>query len=177
MKICRLIAASSIFLALPALSAVAGTTDLPTLKNGQWEMSTTTSAAPGTPRKSTICLDASTQKAMFDMGSGMQKEMCPKFDLRREGSRWITDAECHLGASTVRSHAVMTMQGDTAYRTEATATYDPPLVKDVRESKTVVEAKYVGACRDGLTPGDIQLPNGQRVNLRQMPSAPPPNVK
>lgn len=177
MKIRRLIASSIPFAAVVALAAAAAAPDFPTLKNGQWEMTTTSGTAANAQRKSTICLDASTQKAMFDMGSGLQKEMCPKFSLRREGARWITDAECHLGTSSVRSHAVMTMQGDSSFRTEATSSYDPPLFKDVRESKTVVEATYVGACRDGLTPGDVLLPNGQKLNLRQMQSAPAPKVK
>lgn len=177
MKIHRLFALSIPFAVAVAMSAAAATPELPTLKSGQWDMTTTSSTAASAPRKSTICLDASTQKAMLDMGTGMQKEMCPKFALRHEGSRWITDAECRLGASNIRSHAVMTMQGDSAFRTEATSTYDPPLLKDVRESTTVVEAKYAGACRDGMTPGDVLLPNGQKLNLRQMQSNPAPKVK
>ena len=98
----------------------------PTLKSGQWEMTTTSGAAGSTPRKATICLDASTQKAMLDMSAGMQKEMCTRMDIRRDGSKFITDAECRLGESVVKSHGVMTMIGDSAYRTESSATFDPP---------------------------------------------------
>jgi len=63
---------------------------------------------------------------------------------------------------------------DTAYRTETTATFDPPLAKDMRESKTVIEGKYVGACRDGLQPGDMVTDTGQKLNINQM--QPPPRA-
>jgi hypothetical protein len=39
---------------------------------------------------------------------------------------------------------------------------------DLRQAKTVVEAKHVGACRDGLVPGDIVTGAGQKINIRQM---------
>ncbi len=46
-------------------------------------------------------------------------EMCSKSDMRRDGATLIGDSVCKLGDSTmVTSHSVMTMQGDTAYKTE-----------------------------------------------------------
>jgi len=165
-------ALAAVALALMA-SPPAAAVDYPTLKSGQWDMTTTTGNAGDAPRKSTICLDASTQKAMLDMGAGMQKEMCSRMEIRREGQKFITDAECKLGATLMKSHGVMTMIGDTAYRTESSATFDPPLVRDVRESRSVIEGKYVGACRDGLLPGDMVTPTGQKINLNQLPQRAP----
>ena len=156
-----------------AVAAPAATVDYPTLKNGQWDMTTSAAGAGAAPQKSTICLDAATQQSMIDMGVGMQKEMCTRMDMRRDGAKFITDAECKLGNSIVRSHGVMTMSGDTAYRTETAATFDPPLGKDLRESKTVIEGKYAGPCRDGLQPGDMVTPTGQKINVNQMPPRAP----
>ncbi len=160
------LALAALTLAPPA--GAAGVTEFPTLKSGQWEMTTTSGAAASTPRKSTICLDASTQKAMLDMSAGMQKEMCTRMDMRRDGSKFITDAECKLGNSVVKSHGVMTMIGDSAYHTESSATFDPPFNDTLRETKTVIDGKYTGACRDGLQPGDMVTAAGQKINLRQM---------
>ena len=151
-----------------AVAAPAAGVDYPTLKNGQWEMTTGASGPGAPPRKSTICLDASTQKSMIDMGAGMQKEMCTRMDMRRDGAKFITDAECKIGNSVIKSHGVMTMTGDTAYRTETSATFDPPLAKDMKESKTVIEGKYLGPCRDGLLPGDMVTDTGQKINVNQM---------
>ena len=157
-------------LALAALFAcpTALAVDYPKLRPGQWEM-TTTSDRPGTPpHKSTICFDAALQQEMIDMGNGMRKELCSKSDIRQVGAQFITDTECRFGNSVVKSHAVMTMKGDTAYRTEADTSYEPPLMNDLRRAKTVVEARFVGACRDGLVPGDIVTGAGQKINIRQM---------
>jgi hypothetical protein len=163
----------AVTLAAAAPAAAAGAADFPTLKNGQWEMTTRFGAAGNPPRTATICLDATTQKAMLDMSAGMQKEMCTRMDMRRDGPKFITDAECKLGESVVKSHGVMTMIGDSAYHTETSATFDPPLNKDMRESKTVIDGKYTGACRDGLQPGDMVTGNGQKINLNQIPPRPP----
>ena len=175
-------------LPLPALFAAAlacavapaqAALEYPTLKAGQWEMTTTaggTGAAPAAPRKATICLDANTQKALMDQGAGVQKELCSKMEMRRDGTRYITDAECRFGTSVVKSHGVMTMIGDTAYRTETQASFDPPLANNMRESKTVIEGKYVGACRDGMQPGDMVTDTGQKININQM-QAPRPAPK
>jgi hypothetical protein len=165
-------AAALVAAALLAAPPARAATEFPTLKSGQWEMTTTSSAAPASPRKTMVCLDASTQKQLLDMSQGMQKEMCTKMEMRREGSKYITDAECRLGESVVRSHGVMTMLSDTAYRTEASATFDPPINKDLKESKTTVEGRYLGACRDGMQPGDMLMPNGQKINLNKLPQPP-----
>jgi len=158
-------------------SAPAAAVDYPVLKNGQWEMTTSASGTGAPPRKATICLDATTQKSMIDMGVGMQKEMCTRMDMRHEGARFITDAECKIGNSVIKSHGVMTMTGDTAYRTETAATFDPPLSKDMKESKTVIEGRYLGPCRDGMQPGDMVTETGQKINVNQMQQQRPPKGK
>ena len=163
----RFLAAALMAAALTLVSPPpAAAIDYPVLRNGQWEITIAGSAGNGAPRVSTLCLDASTQKSMLDMGLGMQKEMCSKMETRRDGSKFYTDAECRMGNSLIKSQTVMTMIGDTAYRTEASATYDPPLVKDLRESKSVIDGKYTGACRDDLQPGDLVTSTGQKINLK-----------
>ena len=161
-------AASAVAAVVLAVWTPAGAVDYPVLKNGQWEMTTGATGAGAPPQKSTICLDASTQKSMIDMGVGMQKEMCTRMDMRRDGAKFITDAECRIGNSVIKSHGVMTMIGDSAYRTETATTFDPPLGGDMRESKTVLEGKYVGPCRGGLQPGDMVTHTGQKINVNQM---------
>ena len=73
-----------------------------------------------------------------------------------------------MGNSVIKAKTVMTMIGDTAYRTESSATFDPPLLKDLRESKSVIDGKYTGACRDGLQPGDLVTSTGQKINLKDL---------
>jgi hypothetical protein len=141
--------------------------DYPTLKAGQWELTTTTSTTPDKPTRTTYCLDASVQKEMAGFGEGMRKEMCSRSTMKREGNRYVGESECRLGTTTMKSRSVMTLTGDTAYRTEVKATYDPPFM-GMKESTTTVEGRHTGACRDGLVPGDLVTATGQKINVKQL---------
>jgi hypothetical protein len=170
-------AVAAALIATTASVRAAEPVQLPTLKNGQWEMTTQSSATGAAPRKTTVCLDANTQKRMLDMSQGMQKEMCSRMDVRRDGAAYVMEAECRLGESAVKSRGVMTMQGDSAYRTESTATFDPPFQGGMKETKTVIEGKYLGACREGMRPGDMITATGEKINLMELPARPAPKQK
>ncbi len=151
--------------ALPALAA----DEYPKLKAGQWEM--LTDAGKGAaPRKTTMCTDDAVQKELIDMGVGMQKEMCSKNEMKRDGARVTSTSQCKIGESTIVTKAVMTFAGDTSYRTEIDSTYAPPFM-GMKDAKTTMEGKYVGPCRDGLVPGDMLLPGGQKINIKNLGSA------
>ena len=77
------------------------------------------------------------------MGAGMSREMCTKNDFKRDGARYVGNAECKIGESKIVSRSVMTLTGDTGYRTEISATYDPPFM-GMKDSQTVLDGKYVG---------------------------------
>lgn len=153
-----------------AVATVAFALDLPTMKAGQWEMMSSSSKAGGganPPAKTTMCTDAKMQKELIAMGAGMSREMCTKNDFKRDGAKIVTSAECKIGDSKIVSRAVMTLTGDTGYRTEISATYEPPFM-GMKDSKSTIEGKYVGPCRDGMVPGDFIMPGGQKVNMKGM---------
>jgi Protein of unknown function (DUF3617) len=138
--------------------------DFPKLKPGLWEISNTTVGRPG-QAKSSVCLDAALQRDIIAMSTGMMHGMCSKHDLRINGNKVTGDVTCKMGESTMKSRSVMTMTGDTAYRTEAHTTFDPPFA-GVRSSDNVIEGRYVSACKPGQRPGDMTMPTGQTINLR-----------
>jgi hypothetical protein len=159
----------SALVVLLALPLAAGAQDLPRLKAGLWEMTNTSSQRPGQPMKSTVCLDATLQQDMIRMGTGMMQGMCSKHELKVSGNKVTGEAICNLGQSKMTSRSVMTMMGDTAYRTEAHAKFDPPMM-GTAQSETVIEGRYLGACRQGQRAGDMTMPNGQTMNIRNMMS-------
>ncbi len=154
--------------------------DYPQLKPGQWEMTTSSSkSADARPNKMTMCTDAVVQKQMMDMGKGLSRDLCSKLDVRREGDKYIGDSVCKVGESTMTSHSVMTVQGDTAYKTVVTATYDPPLM-GMKDANTTIEGRNTGPCRDGLTPGDVVSAEGRKFNMKSYANpqrAAPPQPK
>ena len=110
--------------ALGATSALA--IDFPSLKPGLWESNLTREGAGQKAPTMKMCMDASLQKEMMDAGMGTMKELCSKNDIRREGNKVISNAECKFGDSTMKSTSVTTFTGDTSYRTEVKARSDPP---------------------------------------------------
>jgi len=141
--------------------------DIPVLKSGLWELSRSTSQQPEAKRVTEMCLDESVQADMREFGLGVAKELCSKSDRRVEGNRLTIDAVCKLGATTMTAHSVMTFSGNTAYHTDGSATYDPPML-NLSESKSSIDAKWVGECPPGQQPGDITLESGQKINIKSM---------
>lgn len=139
----------------------------PVLKSGLWELSRSSGQQPETKRLTTMCLDESVQAQMREFGLGVAKELCSKSDRRVEGNRLIIDAVCKLGTTTMTTHSVMTFSGNTAYHTEGSATYDPPLT-NMAEAKSSIDGKWVGECKPGQQPGDITLESGQTMNIKSM---------
>jgi hypothetical protein len=123
MRIHAMLVVLAVVVATPAAAE-----DYPKLKSGQWDMVTTTTKGGTEPHKTTLCMDDSIQKQMMDLSKGMQREMCSKSDLRREGSSYIGDSVCQMGESKMVAHSVMTIQGDTAASTVISMTHDPPFM-------------------------------------------------
>jgi hypothetical protein len=144
--------------------------DFPTLKPGMWESQLTRNGAGQKSPTMKMCMDASLQKEMMESGMGTMKELCTKNDIRREGNKVFSNAECKFGDSTMKSTSVTTFTADTAYHTEVKATYVPPMAGKGSDS-TVIDAKWTGPCPAGMQPGDVILPDGRKINMRTM--APP----
>jgi hypothetical protein len=157
------VAMAASLLAAPASAAQ----EFPKLKSGLWTSITTTQGRDkGDPHPSTLCLDDSVQQDMYRMSVGMMAGLCSKRDLRITGNKVTSEAVCDLGMTKMRSSSVMTLNGNTAYHTEIRASFDPPLKGTPADSLTIIDGRHVGDCKDGQKPGDMTLPNGQQMNIR-----------
>jgi Protein of unknown function (DUF3617) len=145
---------------------------LPKMKAGMWESTMTQPGveakkdAKGEPMKSTMCLNDAVMEQMMKMGQGISQQMCSKNTSQVSGNKMTGSAECKMGGSTITSNTVTTFNGDSSYRTEAKAVYNPPLY-GMKETVTVTEAKYVGPCKSGMKPGDVST-MGVTMNILDM---------
>jgi hypothetical protein len=163
----RLLVHSAVSLLLAGFAVSALAQDYPKLKPGLWEMERS-AERPGTAGNRTMmCLDDSVQKEMFEMGAGAMAGMCSRHDLVRSGNRMTGDFVCDMGGSRMHSKSTMVFDGNSAYRTEIDTTYDPPFMGRA-QSKMMVTARNVGPCKPGQRPGDLVLPNGQTMNMRDV---------
>ena len=111
---------------------------------------------------------------MYQMGAQMSGSMCSKFSLAVKDGAVVADGVCNLpgpqGNITMTSHSETRFQGDSAYRTTGHVKYDPAVMGH-SEADVDSSGKWVGACAAGQKPGDMILPNGQKVNLNDMAKA------
>ena len=160
-------------LLLAALALPAFAQDFPKLKPGLWEMervadpATAKNGRPMPSNRTTMCLDESVQRQMFEMASGAMKGACSRHDFKLTGNRMTGDVVCNIGGSRMHSKSVMVLNGNHAYRTEIDTTYDPPLMGQ-SHTTTVMAARNVGPCKPGQRAGDLVLPNGQTMNMRDV---------
>lgn len=160
---------TALVILLLAAATGARAEDYPKLKAGLWEVSSRTSvqAKDEPPLRSTMCLDDATAREMYRASQGMMAGMCSRFEVKQSGNRFLSEAECKLGDSTMVARSTMTLAGDASYRIEGSSTYDPPFM-GMKESSTVVEARHAGACKPGQKPGDITTAAGQTINILQL---------
>jgi hypothetical protein len=144
-----------IFLALSIGCGVAGaaSADAPQRKSGLWEMKMSSGQMPG---GMTIqqCVDQKSD----DIGKMQEpKSDCTKNVVRREGDKFVAESVCKMQGTTATTRAVFTGKFDSAYKADIKSTYDPPL-HGMRESSSMMEAKWLGPCLAGQKAGDVVMP-------------------
>ena len=162
----HMIVAAGFFAAQASVQAVAQ--EMPRMKPGLWETTTSTAGqkgAPGHSSKTTMCINEAVQKDMMAFSQNMGAQ-CSKNSTRRDGNKYIGEAECNFGGSVMKSRSVATFTGDTSYRVESRATFSPPM-GGMSESNSTQEAKYAGACPAGMKPGDMNM-GGRTMNISDM---------
>lgn len=107
----------------------------PKRKPGLWE---TTRQTPAGQFVSQICVDAASEAKTHAATEELMKANCSKYELHQEGGKWISDSTCTFSGQQVVTHAVITPIGDSAFHTEGTL---------------MADAKWLGPCKPGQTPG------------------------
>ena len=159
-------------LAVVALPIVAQA-DLPKRKPGLWEIKMTSSIGPGGPMVSQHCIDAKTDDLMQQRAQGMDKQACSKNSVRREGGKTILESVCKFGETTATTKIVFSGDYSSQYRGDIHSTYSPPM-RGTKETRSTLEAKWLGACKAGQKPGDITtpdmpgMPGGGKFNMDEM---------
>jgi hypothetical protein len=123
----------------------------PTMKPGLWEIRIQ-HASDGRvdvqPASLQHCRTASEIAHSQVTAANYAKKNCSKNETRQEAGKWVSDMVCKVGASTMTSHTVTVVTGDTAYHTESTSNTDPPTPHHGR-STTTFDGKWLGTCKPG----------------------------
>ncbi len=157
---------AALCLAVSAAQAV----ELPTRKAGLWEMKMLPSGPmPGMTMQQ--CTDADTDKRMNDAFMPMAKDICAKNDTQKTATGYVTDSVCTIAGVTSTTHADVTGDFNSAYTVKTTMQAQNAAKGMPRDTTMSVEAKWLGACKADQKPGDIVMPGGMKMNIRDLEKA------
>ena len=157
---------SALFLLALLPVAAAGAVELPVRKAGLWEMKVVRAGSPSPDMTMQQCTDETTDKDMATAMSPMGKEMCSKQDIQKTATGYVTDSICGIAGVTIASHAEITGDFNSAYTVKSTVRSERGRRR--RRLTTTIEAKWLGACKADQKPGDIVMPGGMKMNIKDM---------
>ena len=152
--------------ALPMSDAFA--VELPARKAGLWEMKTMRAGSSTPDMTMQQCTDETTDKAMSTAFSPMAQEVCSKNDIRKTATGYVTDSVCSIGGMSMTSHSETTGDFNSAYTVKSTSNTKGGPAGMPADSTTIIEAKWLGACKADQKPGDIMMPGGMKMNIKDM---------
>ncbi|WP_291855881.1 DUF3617 family protein [Bradyrhizobium sp.] len=157
-------------LALLALLPVsdAHAVELPVRRAGLWEMKVLRAGATAPEMTMQQCTDQTTDKDMSTSFSPMAKEMCTKQDIQKTATGYVTDSVCAIAGVSIASRAEIVGDFNSAYTVKSTSRSEGGPAGVPRDSTTMIEAKWLGACKADQRPGDMMMPGGIKMNIKDM---------
>lgn len=152
-------------LAAPLWAADARADELPTRKAGLWELKIIRVGSSLPQLTMQHCTDASTDKEMVNTVSPMAKQICTKQDVQKTATGYVSDSVCSIAGASMTAHSEITGDFSSAYSVTTTSHMDKGPAA-LRDTTTRIEARYLGACKPGQKPGDIVMPGGFKLNVR-----------
>jgi hypothetical protein len=154
-------------LLLAAAPAFAEEVEMPNRKAGLWEMKMVSEAMPGMTMQH--CTDETTDKQMRNAASPMAKEMCSKNEIKKTATGYVTDSTCEIGGIKMNSHAEISGDFNSAYTVATTSQQQGgPVGGGPRQTTMKLDAKWLGPCSADQKPGDIVMPGGFKMNVKDM---------
>jgi hypothetical protein len=150
-------------------TGVASADDLPVRKAGLWELKMVRAGSPVPEMTMQHCTDETVDKEMNNNVSPMAKQICAKQDIKKTSTGYVSDSECSVAGMTTTSHAEITGDFNSVYTVKTTShAQGGPAGTAGRDTTVTLEAKWLGACRADQKPGDIVMPGGFKMNVRDV---------
>lgn len=155
-----------------AASSSAVAQDIPTRRAGLWEVTINHDGNNMPPQVMQQCTDAETDKLLNAFGGDLSADMCSRQEVKKVGATLVINATCQIGPMKSTSQSVVTGDFNSNYTVKVTSKLDgaPAAAKGMAagSSTTTIQARWIGACKAGQRPGDIVMPNGQTMNIREL---------
>jgi uncharacterized protein DUF3617 len=141
--------------------------ELPIRKAGLWEMKL---VGNGSSSETTIqqCTDEASDKQLITTFSPMSKDICSKKDIQKTATGYVSDSACGAAGVSITSHAEITGDFNSAYTIKSKSHTQGGPAAIQGDHETMVEAKWVGACKPDQKPGDVIMPGGLKMNVHDL---------
>ena len=139
--------------------------DLPIRKAGLWEMKVVRTGSPMPEMTMQHCTDETTDKQMSTAFSPLSKEICSKNDIQQTATGFATDSVCSVAGASMTSHSDITGDFNSAYTVKTTSHADRGPA-GLHDTTMAIEARWLGPCRPDQKPGDIVMPGGFKLNVK-----------
>ena len=141
-------------------------TEIPLRKAGLWEMKLVRTGSPFPEMTMQHCTDATTDRDMSTASSPLAKEICSKHDIQQTATGYAIDSVCSVASVSVTSHSDVTGDFNSAYTVKTASHSEGGPAGLPRDATTTIEAKWLGECKPGQKPGDIVMPGGFKLNVK-----------
>jgi len=133
-------------------------------KPGLWEIS---ASADGhaMPMAMKQCADEDSDAQMMQIAQ-VRSDSCKVSGFTKTASGYEFSSECEVNGSKMTSSGVFTGDFQSKYKGEIVTKISPPIFGK-ESSNTILEAKWIGPCPEGMKAGDMEMENGMRINLEQ----------
>jgi hypothetical protein len=149
---------------LPALNASA--VEMPVRKAGLWEMKIVRTGSPLPEMTMQHCTDEAIDRDMNTGRAPAARDVCSKRDIEKTATGYVSDFACTVGGASITSHSEITGDFNSAYTVKSVSHTEGGPAALPRDAKTTIEAKWLGACEPGQKPGDIMMPGGFKLNIK-----------
>ena len=147
--------------------------EMPARRAGLWEVKMTMEGFGMPPLTSHQCIDAETDQMMNTIGSMVSPGMCSKQDVKQVGGTFVVNSVCNIAGVTTTSHGVVTGDFNAAYTVKVTSKREgSSRHAGPSETSMRVAAKWTGPCKADQKPGDIIMPFGIKVNMKDLQNLP-----
>ena len=140
--------------------------DMPVRKAGLWEMKMVHTGSPLPEMTMQHCTDETTDKAMTDAASPMSKEVCSRKDIQKTVTGYVADSTCSVAGMSMTSHSEITGDFNSGYTVKTTSHTERGPTGASHDTTMTIEAKWLGACKPDQKPGDIVMPGGFKLNVK-----------
>jgi hypothetical protein len=145
----------------------------PARRAGLWEQTMVKDGKPLTMAAIRICVDSSTESRFAVFGEKAGKEACRRNVRRDLDGAYAFTSICNMGqAGTVTSRGNASGDFSSRYRVHTDNTVTGSSIAPLNGHHVIdLDVRYAGPCPAGMSPGQVSMANGFKVNLGRLGEA------